>query len=133
MSDQIQEKLVSGKARLVDAPVNAPRHQVEVDQNFGLPNGLFGLTVAGYLGFLAVMLATFATAELAIPMVIFAGFIVAGFGVPTIWTRLANNKTKPLSMGQFRNEGVMTHTGRCIPHDAAIQMLILPALIVCWG
>lgn len=133
MSQLVQDKIATGEARIVNAPVKGPRHQVEVDQNFELPTALFGATVACYLGFLGIMLASFAAPMLMIPMVIFAGFIVAGFGVPTIWTRLGGNKTKPLSMGQFRNEGVMTNTGRCAPRDAAIQMLILPVLIVCWG
>ena len=133
MSQLVQDKIATGQARLVEAPSSAPRHQVEVDQNFEMPPVLFGATVAGYLGFLAIMLVTFAAPALAIPMVIFALAIVAGFGVPTIWTRLADNKSKPLSYGQFQNEGVMTNTGRCAPRDAATQMLILPVLIVCWG
>lgn len=137
MSQLVQDRLASGQARIVDAPVqhaaSGVRHQVEVDQNFGLPTALYGATVACYLGFLAIMLASFAAPMLMIPMVIFAGFIIAGFGVPTIWTRLAGNRTKPLSYGQFQNEGIMTHTGRCAPRDAAVQMLILPVLIVAWG
>ena len=135
MSKLVQDKLITGEARLVDAPTKskAPRHQVEVDQNFELPSVLFGATVACYLAFLGVMLGAFAAPMLVIPMVIFAGFIVAGFGVPMIWTRLANNRTKPMSYGQFENDGIMTNTGRCAPRDAAIQMLILPVLIVFWG
>ncbi|MEO1047753.1 MAG: hypothetical protein AAFW59_05435 [Pseudomonadota bacterium] len=133
MSELIRDKLAAGEARLVAEPKAGPRHQVEVDQNFGLPSALYGVTVACYLGFLAIMLASFAAPMLAIPMVIFAGFIVAGFGVPMIWTRLGKNTTKPMSYGQFQNDGVMTHTGRCAPRDAAIQMLILPGLIVAWG
>ncbi|MEO0872216.1 MAG: hypothetical protein AAFY19_09725 [Pseudomonadota bacterium] len=135
MSKLVQDKLATGEARLVEAPTQAkaPRHQVEVDQNFELPSVLFGATVACYLAFLGIMLAAFAAPMLAIPMVIFAGFIVAGFGVPMIWTRLANNRTRPLSYRQFQNDGVMTNTGRCAPRDAAIQMLILPVLIVLWG
>lgn len=133
MSQLVLDKIAAGEARIVDAPVQAPRHQVEVDQNFELPTALFGATVACYLGFVGIMLASFAAPMLMIPMAIFAGFIIAGFGVPTIWTRLGGNQTKPLSMGRFRNEGVMTNTGRCTPRDAAIQMLILPVLIVAWG
>lgn len=135
MSEQIREKIASGKARLVVPPseLRAPRHQVDVDRNFELPNVLFAATVGLYLGFLGVMLAAFATPGLAIPMVIFAGFIIAGFGVPAIWTWLAGNKTGPLTYAQFRNDGIMTNTGRCAPRDAAIQMLILPVLIVVWG
>lgn len=135
MSKLVQDKIASGQARVVDAPTisNAPRHQVEVDQNFELPSVLFGATVFCYLAFLGLMLGAFAAPMLAIPMVIFAGIIIAGFGVPTIWTRLANNTTKPLSKGTFQNDGIMTHTGRCSPRDATIQMLILPVLVVLWG
>lgn len=145
MSQHVLDKLATGQARIVDAPdaanaanagdapAAAPRHQVEVDQNFELPRVLYGATVACYLGFLGLMLASFAAPMLAIPMVIFAGFIIAGFGVPTIWTRLAGNCTRPLSSGQFRNDGIMTQTGRCAARDAVVQMLILPVLIVGWG
>ena len=137
MSQLVQDRIATGQARIVEAPAQGPastvRHQVEVDRNFGLPTALYGATVAGYLGFLALMLASFAAPALAIPMVIFAGIIIAGFGVPTIWTRLVGNRSAPLSFGAFRNTGVMTHTGRCAPRDAAIQVLILPVLIVFWG
>lgn len=135
MTKLVHERIASGEARVVDAPSikNAPRHQVEVDRNFELPSALFGVTVGLYLSFLGVMLLAFASPGLAIPMVIFAAFILAGFGVPAIWTRLADNRTKPLSFGAFRNSGIMTHTGRCAPRDAVIQMLILPVLIVLWA
>ncbi|MEO0464462.1 MAG: hypothetical protein AAF127_15140 [Pseudomonadota bacterium] len=135
MTDLVQEKLARGEARIVAAPKAAPkvRHQVEVDRNFELPNGLYVATVAGYLGFLGLMLASFGNPALAIPMVIFAGFIIAGFGVPAIWTRLASNRSKPMGFGAFQNKGIMTNTGLCAPLDAAIQVLILPALIVVWG
>jgi hypothetical protein len=64
--------------------------------------------------------------------------VVGMFGVPAVWTRiksagLADNETKPLTMGQFAKDGIMTATGRLAPRDAAIQMLILPVLIVLWG
>ncbi|MEE4287865.1 MAG: hypothetical protein V2J14_00720 [Erythrobacter sp.] len=137
MSRLVQDKIAAGEARIVAAPLpagaQAPRHQVEVDRNFELPTALYGATVACYLGFLGIMLATFAAPMLAIPMVIFAGFIIAGFGVPAIWTRLAGNRTRPLTWGAFRNRGIATNTGRCTPRDAAVQMLILPVLIVFWG
>ncbi|MEO1488260.1 MAG: hypothetical protein AAFR88_02325 [Pseudomonadota bacterium] len=136
MTKQIQEKLQTGEARLVSAPdarTNAPRHQVEVDRNFELPSALYAATVGCYIAFLGLMLASFAAPMLAIPMVIFALFIVAGFGVPAIWTRLKGNDSAPLGMGSFMNSGIMTNTGRCSSRDAMVQMLILPALIVLWG
>ncbi|MEE4155479.1 MAG: hypothetical protein V2I27_15075 [Erythrobacter sp.] len=140
MTDQIQTRLDTGKARIVAAPSaaphsipNAPRHQIEIDRHFELPTVLFGATVAAYLAFLGIMLATFAAPALAIPMVIFAGFIVAGFGVPAIWVRLKGNTSRPMTLGRFRLDGIMTHTGRCSARDASVQMLLLPGLVVAWG
>lgn len=67
-------------------------------------------------------------------MAIFGLFVIAGFGVPTIWTRLKTNSTAmPLSWGKFARNGIMTHTGRLSAGEATIQMLILPVLIVLWG
>ncbi len=66
-------------------------------------------------------------------MAICAVFIVAGFGVPAVWTRLAGNTGAPQTMGEFALKGIMTHTGRLAPQDATIQMLILPVLLVVWG
>jgi len=136
MTDQIQHKINTGEARIVAPPVarpNAPRHQVEIDRNFELPTGMFAMTVGLYLGFLAIMAAAFGNPVLAIPMAIFALFIVAGFGVPAVWSRLAGNKSKPLTMARFKADGIMTGTGRLTSRDATVQMLILPGLLVAWG
>lgn len=70
---------------------------------------------------------------LAIPMGIFALFIVAGFGVPAIWTQIKGSESQPLTMSEFETKGIMTHTGRLAARDAAIQVLILPVLIVLWA
>jgi len=139
MSKHVTDIIARGEARIVEAPaVDAPRHQVDVDRNFELPTGLYAITVGLYFAFLAVMLAGFSSPGLIIPMAIFAVFIIGGFGVPAIWTRLRSNisggiDSRPLTMSSFGNDGIMTHTGRLSPRDAAIQMLILPVLIVMWG
>ncbi|MEE4199487.1 hypothetical protein [Erythrobacter sp.] len=145
MSKQIQEQIASGKARLVAAPgpdgvpapelrlPNAPRPQVESDRNFEIPTAFYGATAALYLAFLAVMFAGLATPGLVIPMAIFTIFVIAMFGVPAIWTRLRDNESAPMTVGAFRNAGIMTHTGRLSARDAGVQMLILPVLIVGWG
>ncbi len=137
MSKHIQEQLEAGKAAIVEGPKqerSEVRHQIEVDRNFELPKGLYVATVGCYLAFIATTFAAFSTPGLVIPMAIFAVFIVAGFGVPTIWTRLSpDNPSKPMDMGKFAREGIMTNTGRLAPRDAAIQVLILPVLIVLWG
>ena len=134
MSHIVHEHLARGEARIVELPTEAGvRHQVEADRNFGLPNALYGATVAGYLGFLLVVGTAFANPLLAIPMAIFVVAIIAGFGVPTLWTRLAGNTSEPQTLGEFEQHGIMTHTGRLAPRDATIQVLILPVLLVIWG
>ncbi len=133
MSQQLQDHLARGEARIVDAPDAKPRHQVEVDRNFELPIALYGATVGLYLAFLAIMFAGLATPGLIIPMAIFTIFIVGMFGVPAVWTRLKDNQSKPMTMGGFAQKGIMTNTGHCTARDAMIQMLILPVLIVLWA
>ena len=136
MSKQVQDIIARGEARVVEAPIarkEVQREQVEVDRSFGMPAGLYAATVACYLAFIGLMFAGFSSPGLVIPMAIFAVFIVAGFGVPAVYTRLKGNESKPLTMGKFGQAGIMTHTGRLAPRDAAIQMLILPVLIVLWA
>lgn len=137
MSKHIKEHIEVGKARIVEAPTQpnvTPRQKVEVDRTFEMPKALYGATVGLYLAFLGIMWAGFSSPGLVIPMVIFAGFIVAGFGVPAIWVRLkSESASRPLTMGSFSQKGIMTNTGRLAPRDAAIQMLILPVLVVLWG
>jgi len=134
MSHIVHDLIARGDARIVDHPEVAPvRHQVEADRNFGLPTALYGATVAGYLGFLLVVGSAFANPVLAIPMAIFVVFIIAGFGVPAVWTRLAGNTSEPQTLGEFEQRGIMTNTGRLAAKDATIQVLILPALLVIWG
>jgi hypothetical protein len=134
MSHIVHDLIARGDARVVEQPETAAvRHQVEVDRNFGLPTALYGATVAAYLGFLVIVGSAFANPVLAIPMAIFVLFIVAGFGIPAIWTRLAGNASAPQTLGEFETRGIMTNTGRLAPRDATIQVLILPVLLVIWG
>ncbi|ANK13198.1 hypothetical protein [Erythrobacter neustonensis] len=134
MSHIVNDHLARGDARIVAQPqVAAADRSHPVDRNFGLPTALYGATVAGYLGFLLVVGSAFANPVLAIPMAIFVLFIVAGFGVPALWTRLAGNTTEPQTLGEFRQRGIMTLTGRLTAGEATVQMLILPVLLVGWG
>lgn len=130
MSKQVHDIIESGAARIVEAPVEGRN---EVDRSFGLPAAIYGAMVGCYLGFLAIAAVTFGNPALAIPLVIFAVAIIAGFGVPTLWTRLKDNPGAPPTMGEFARDGVMTHTGRLSASEAAIQILTLPVLVVVWG
>ena len=130
MSKLLTRDLIAEQAAIVDAP--KARH--ETDRTFELPKGLYMATVALYLGFLAVMATGFSSPGLIIPMAIFALFMVAGFGIPAIWTKLApNTPSKPMSFARLRREGIQTLTGKLAAKDAAVQMLILPGIVFCWG
>lgn len=133
MSKQIEQHIVDGKARIVGAPAEIGHNAPAIDRSFGLPKELYFATVACYLGFLAITGAAFMNPVLVIPMVIFALFIVAGFGVPAIFTRLRGNDSKAMGLGEFERKGIMTHTGRLAPRDATVQVLILPVLLCVWG
>ena len=130
MVKHLTRELVAEHAVIVEAPKVAH----EVDRTFELPKGLYVATVGLYLGFLAVMAAGLSTPGLIIPMAIFAFFIIAGFALPTIWTRLApGHRSRNMSWSKLARQGVATATGRVTARDAAAQVLILPVLIFCWG
>jgi len=105
-----------------------------VDRTFELPAFLYGTTAALYLCFIAVMTAGFAAPGLQIPAVIFALFVVAGFGTPALWTRMGPGRGREaMTWWQFRRDGIATLTGRLTAGEACAQMLILPVLILVWG
>lgn len=137
MSQFIAREALHTTADIVAAPATATARAVireEIDRTFDLPTGLYIATAALYLGFIGVMAAAFGNAELAIPLVIFALFIVAGFGVPTLWARMDPTKTqRALTFGALKNRGIMTATGRLSAGAATAQVLVLPILIFAWG
>jgi hypothetical protein len=106
-----------------------------VDRNFEMPKALYGVTVGLYLAFLAIMAIGLASPGLIIPMAIFAFFIIAGFGLPALWTRIEpTDEAKPqLTLGGLAQNGIMTATGHMSGRDATVQMIILPVVIVMWG
>jgi len=130
MSKHLTRELVAEQATIVAAP--KPLH--EVDRTFQLPKGLYAATVGLYLGFLVVMAVGFSTPGLIIPMAIFTIIIVAGFGVPAVWTRLSPiTESKQITFSKLQREGISTLTGRLSAKDASVQMLILPIIVFCWG
>jgi hypothetical protein len=103
-------------------------------RSFDLPTGLFTATVGLYFAFLAVMAFAFADPGLIVPMGIFYIYIIMAFGVPALWVRMKpDHADRPLSWQRFLRDGVDTHTGRLAGRDAAVQVLILPTLILGWG
>jgi hypothetical protein len=141
MSEFLARETLTETADLVQAPLLAPASALpavvvlpETDRTFELPTGLYVATVTLYLGFLGLMAATFLDRGLAIPMVIFVFFVLAAFGTPMMWARM-NPPTKAAAMtfATFKNRGIMTATGRLGAGSAAVQVLVLPVLILCWG
>jgi hypothetical protein len=132
MSNIVHQYLVRGQAQIVDQPAVQQGDIPEVDRSFGLPAALYGATVGCYLGFLLIIGSALASPGMAIPMAIFVVFILAGFGVPALWTRMRGNTGIAPTLGEFRLRGIMTHTGRLAPRDATVQMLILPVILVTW-
>lgn len=136
MAEKLTREIVAEKA-IVHAALRLaahPRHQIEVDRNFGLPKAFYALTAAGYLGFLALTAAAFGNPGLILPMAIFVTFIVMAFGVNAMWARMKpEHGDKAASLSRFMAEGVQTYTGKLTGREAAVQVLIMPALIFAWG
>ncbi|UVI38477.1 hypothetical protein [Qipengyuania spongiae] len=130
MSKHLTRQLVAEQA-IVHGRFVQP---TKVDRSFEMPKVLYGVTVALYLGFIAIMGIGLQSPGLLIPMVIFALFIVAGFGLPALWTRLEpDHGTPQMPLDTLLRRGIATHTGHLPGRDAAVQMLMLPALIFAWG
>lgn len=129
MSKHVNAAQLDKIAHVTSAPT-----LTHVDRTFELPRGLYIATVGLYLAFLAVMAVAFLNPELAIPMVIFAFFIVMGFGLAGKWASMQpDNDSDPLSWNQFRNRGIATLSGRLTAGQASVQVLMLPILILFWG
>ena len=129
MSQHVSQADLVAVASVTDAPV-----QTRVDRTFELPAGIYGITVACYLGFLGLMSVLFMNGELALPMVAFVVSIVGGFGLGWKWVAMnPGNDAHTLTMGQFANRGIQTLSGRLTAAEASAQVLILPVLLLCWG
>ncbi len=73
-------------------------------------------------------------AELAIPFAIFALFVIAGFGTPALWARVAAPAPgEAPGWATFRREGFECLTGHVSANGAMVQVLIMPALLIAWG
>ena len=133
MAQMLDRAALNAQADVHDAvPVAAAAH--EVDRTFELPAGLYGTVVACYLAFLATTATAFGNTELILPMAVFVFFILAGFGVPTIWAKLSpETASRAKSWVRFQRDGIKTLTGHNTAGEAAVQVLILPVLLVVWG
>ncbi|AOR78048.1 hypothetical protein [Novosphingobium resinovorum] len=133
MSQRLTRQQLQGLATVTAVPARTPMH-FGVDRSFGLPTGFYVATVALYLAFIGVMAATFMNPELAIPMGIFAGFVLMAFGLAGYWVKMKpHNDAAAPTWGQLAARGIDTLNGRLTAGEAAVQVLTLPVLILCWG
>lgn len=129
MAERISQQDLDRIATVTESPV-----RTRVDRNFGLPTGLYIGTVALYLGFIGLMATLFLNGELVIPMVVFAGFVIFAFGLAGKWTQMKpDNDSGPLTWGQLSSRGIQTLSGPLTSSEAAVQVLLLPVLILGWG
>ncbi|PZU58809.1 MAG: hypothetical protein DI547_08490 [Sphingobium sp.] len=106
----------------------------EYGRVFDLHPALYGLTVGAYLAYLGVMAVAFMAPDLVIPMAIFVLFVIAGFGTPALWARTASPPPgRRPDWDSFMRDGFECMTGHLSGRQTAVQVLIMPALILVWG
>ncbi|HTM94357.1 MAG TPA: hypothetical protein VL100_00855 [Croceibacterium sp.] len=136
MAEKRTRQLVAEQAIIhAELPVAAhPRHQVDVDRGFEVPTAIYAAMAALFFGFVAVMAIGLATRNLIVPIGIIVVFITMFFAVPAQWVRMGPaHRPGARTLSRFASEGIQTYTGVCTARDAAVQMLIMPALVLCWG
>ncbi|AKQ43238.2 hypothetical protein CP97_06655 [Aurantiacibacter atlanticus] len=133
MAEQLTREQIARAADIHAAPPAVVRND-PVDRTFGLPKKLYMATVGLYLGFIAVLCWGFGNPVMVIPIAICVLIIVAGFGLPTMWTRMKPfTSSKPATWAHFSQRGIATASGHTRSRDASVQVLILPVLILAWG
>lgn len=118
-----------------DEIVAAPTQRACQDRTFGLPPILHVGTFALFLTYIGVMALGFPHPQMVLPVAIFVVFIIAFCAVPALWTLMdpADSRTPAMRWDRFIDEGIMTETGHSSGRSAAVLVLMLPFLILCWG
>lgn len=133
MTTRLDKHVLVRTAALVPAPV-ADEQRACTDRGFELPTALYVATIGSYLAFLAIMAVGFQSRDMLLPMVIFTAYIAMLFGVPTLWARMQpDTATPPKSLGAFWEHGIQTYTGHNRAGPAAVQVLMLPVMILLFG
>jgi hypothetical protein len=113
--------------------VASPAQRACEDHSFGLPPAIFGAMAALFFGFLGVLAIGLAEPQLIIPMGINFAFLTAFFAVPAIFAGVARDESRSLRWSEFMRKGIETATGHSSGREAAVLVLMLPALIFFWA
>jgi hypothetical protein len=116
-----------------DEIVEAPAARACDDQSFELPSGVYVAMAALFAGFIGVLSLALRGGQMAIVYGVIFAFIAAFFAVPAILPAMAPSGKKALSWADFRSRGIQTATGRSSAGEATVLVLLLPALIFCFG
>ena len=133
MTTRLDKHMLVRTAELVAAPV-PDQQRACTDRGFELPTALYAATIGSYLAFLAIMALGFQSRDMLLPMVIFVAYLAMLFGVPAMWARMKpETATAPLTLGAFWEHGIQTYTGHNRAGAAAVQVLLLPVMVLLWG
>jgi hypothetical protein len=115
--------------------VAAPAKRACEDQSFELPSPIYIAMVTMFAGFIGVLSLAFRGGHMAVIYGVIFAFIAAFFAVPALFPRQGpeDNRTKALTLVDFGHRGIVTATGRASAREATILVLLLPALIFCFG
>ena len=116
-----------------DEIVAAPRKRACEDQSFELPAGIYVAMASMFAGFVSVLAFAFRGGHMAVVYGVIFAFIGAFFAVPALFPAMAPQGPKALSWFEFGHRGIATATGHASAREAAILVLLLPFLILCFG
>jgi hypothetical protein len=129
MTRHIEHAKLLAREEVVSSPAPSAFH----DQGFELPPVLFRAMAALFFGFLAVLWIGLAEPHLVVPMGVNFVFLMAFFAVPAALVGVTETERRPLGWSEFMRNGIQTATGRSSGSDAAVLILVLPALIFLWA
>ncbi len=116
-----------------DELVAAPEGRSCEDQSFELPTGVYVAMAGMFTGFIAVLNIAF-SGHMGVSFAAIFFFVAAFFAIPVLFTRSApDSRTSALEWYQFLERGIVTASGREKAGSAAVLVLILPFLILCFG
>jgi len=134
MARRVDHSQLLAREELVSPPI-LPSQRACDDHSFELPGALYIAMAGLFFGFVIVLSLTFA-GHMAVSFGVIVAFIAAFFTVPTIFAHAGparQRRTRQIGWAEFVDNGVATATGRTSGRDAAILVLLLPALIFCFG
>jgi hypothetical protein len=126
----IQQQLLE-RGEVVAAPSQRACH----DQTFELPVGIYIAMASMFTGFVAVLSFAFRGGHMAVVYGVIFAFIAAFFAIPAVFPAMAGDsgRSRALSWFDFRDRGIAMATGHAPAREAAILVLLLPFLILCFG